>query len=74
MLRILINVDQSKFALITPDYIYDYFEPLFKKEVYSGDLHDKYILTTAILDALEKKFAGMQDSKNYFFDLYFGAV
>lgn len=26
------NVDQSKFALITPDYIYDYFEPLFKKE------------------------------------------
>lgn len=48
------NVDQSKFALITPDYIYDYFEPLFKKEVYSGDLHDKYILTTAILDALEK--------------------
>ena len=48
------NVAQSKFALITPDYIYDYFEPLFKKEVYSGDLHDKYILTTAILDALEK--------------------
>lgn len=48
------NVDQDKFTLIAPDYIYDYFEPLFKKDVYSGDLHDKYLLTTAILDVLDK--------------------
>ena len=48
------NVDQNKFTLIAPDYIYDYFEPLLKKDVYSGDLHDKYILTTAILDVLDK--------------------
>lgn len=45
--------EQDKFALITPDIIYDYFEPLFKKEVYSSELHDKYILTTAILEKLE---------------------
>ena len=44
---------QDKFALLTPDIIYDYFEPLFKKEVYSSELHDKYILTTAILEKLE---------------------
>lgn len=48
------TTEQSKFTLITPDYIYDYFEPLLKKEVYSGDLHDKYVLTTAILDSLAK--------------------
>lgn len=47
------EVDQDKFHLIAPDYIYDYFEPLFKKEVYSGDLHAKYVLTTAILDNLD---------------------
>ena len=47
------EADQSKFHLIAPDYIYDYFEPLFKKEVYSGDLHTKYLLTTAILDNLD---------------------
>lgn len=45
--------DQDKFALLTPDLIYDYFEPLFKKEVYSSELHDKYILTKAILEKLE---------------------
>lgn len=45
--------DQNKFNLLTPDIIYDYFEPLFKKEVYSSELHDKYILTTAILEKLE---------------------
>ena len=45
--------NQEKFALITPDIIYDYFEPLFKKEVYTSDLHDKYVLATAILEKLE---------------------
>ena len=45
--------NQEKFALITPDIIYDYFEPLFKKDVYTSDLHDKYVLTTAILEKLE---------------------
>lgn len=45
--------DNDKFALLTPDIIYDYFEPLFKKEVYSSELHDKYILTTAILEKLQ---------------------
>lgn len=45
--------DEKKFGLITPDRIYDYFEPLFKKEVYSGSLHENYILTEIILEQLE---------------------
>lgn len=45
--------DQAKFALLTSDIIYDYFEPLFQKEVYASELHDKYVLTTAILEKLE---------------------
>lgn len=40
------------FALITPDCIYDYFEPLLKKEIYSGNIHDLYRLTEVILEKL----------------------
>lgn len=43
----------AAFEVITPDLIYDYFEPLFKKEVYSGDLHKNYILASSILESLE---------------------
>ena len=45
--------DDKEFLLITPDKIYDYFEPLFRKEIYSGSLHDNYILTETILEKLE---------------------
>lgn len=40
------------FALITPDCIYDYFEPLLKKEIYSGNIHEIYRLTEVILEKL----------------------
>lgn len=43
------------FEVITPDMIYDYFEPLFKKEVYSGSIHDNYILTEMILEKLNEE-------------------
>lgn len=43
------------FELITPDLVYDYFEPLFKKEVYGGSIHENYVLTEVILDKLEEK-------------------
>ena len=48
------------FSLVAPDLIYDYFEPLFRKEVYSGNIHDVFVLTSAILrqiaeDTLESK-------------------
>lgn len=41
------------FEVITPDRIYDYFESLFKKELYSGELYKTYQLTTAILSKLQ---------------------
>lgn len=44
--------DDNQFSLITPDAIYDYFEPLFKKEVYGGEIHNTYILTSIVLSAL----------------------
>lgn len=52
--------DMSEFNLVTPDLIYDYFEPLLKQEVYSGNLHKYYTLTSSILrkidpDSLEAK-------------------
>ena len=44
------NDDEVTF--ITPDAIYDYFEPLFKKEVYGGEIHDNYVLTSTIISRL----------------------
>lgn len=54
------NYHDDAVAFITPDVIFDYFEPLFKKEVYGGEIHENYILTSAILsrlpeDSLEAK-------------------
>ncbi len=50
--------DRGHFLLITPDLIYDYFEPLFKKEVYSGAIHDTYLLTSNILERLPEDTLG----------------
>ena len=46
--------NDDHFEVLTPDMIYDYFEPLFKKEVYSGSIHDNYILTELILEKLQE--------------------
>lgn len=46
---------QSEFCLLTPDLIFDYFEPLFKKEAYSGTIHSCYVLTSSILEQLGEK-------------------
>lgn len=47
------NRGGNDFYLVTPDLIFDYFEPLFKKEIYNGELHDIYRLASVILDKLE---------------------
>lgn len=44
----------DRFKIITPDIIYDYFEPLFQKEVYASDLHGIYFLTRKILENLSE--------------------
>lgn len=45
--------NDNRFELMTPDLIYDYFEPLLKKEVYGGAIHEYYYLTELILEKLE---------------------
>lgn len=45
----LAGLGDDKFAVATPDLIYDYFEPLLKQEVYSGRLHKYHTLTENIL-------------------------
>ena len=44
----------NKIEFVTPDQIFDYFEPLFKKEVYSDILHEQYVLTEKILERIEE--------------------
>ena len=39
----------EQFSLVTPDWIYDYFEPLLRKEVYAGSIHDTFVLASIIL-------------------------
>ena len=41
------------FKELTPDVIFDYFEPLFRKESYASELHRNYILTKNILEKLD---------------------
>jgi hypothetical protein len=52
------DVDQKEFGLVTPDVIYDYFEPLFKKEVYDTSIHENYYLTSVVLDKLDSNSMG----------------
>lgn len=52
------KASRDSFSLVTPDQIYDYFEPLFKKEVYSGDIHTTFVLTSTILNQLPEGSLG----------------
>ena len=49
---------ENNFTLVTPDLIYDYFEPLLKKEVYAGDIHDTFVLTSSILNQIPEDTLG----------------
>ena len=48
----------NDFSVVTPDFIYDYFEPLFRKEVYSGVIHDTFVLTSIILNQIPEESLG----------------
>lgn len=43
------------FKVITPDIIFDYFEPLFRKESFASELHKNYLLTKTILEKLDEE-------------------
>lgn len=53
-----LDLYENDFTLVTPDQIYDYFEPLFKKEVYAGGIHDTFILTSTILNQIPEGTIG----------------
>lgn len=46
------------FPMLTPDYIYDYFEPLFRKEIYTSEVHKLFKLTSNILNRLNDNSFG----------------
>lgn len=48
----LLKAGDERFDVITPDVIFDYFEPLLKKEIYSEVTYNVYILTGIILDKI----------------------
>jgi len=56
----LSQYNDKSFSVITPDLIFDYFEPLFKKDVYAGALHENYVLTRIILDKLPENSLGQK--------------
>lgn len=45
---------EGDFPMLTPDYLYDYFEPLFRKEPYTSDIHKTYRLTSNVLQKVEE--------------------
>lgn len=47
--------DDSEFKLVTPDLLFDYFEQLFKKEIYNNEIRNVYLLANRALDKIGKK-------------------
>lgn len=45
---------EGDFPMLTPDYIYDYFEPLLRKEPYTSDIHKQYEITLKVLQKLDE--------------------
>lgn len=45
-------IDNQGFSLVTPDSIYDYFEPLFRKEPPASEIHKVYGLCRRVLRTL----------------------
>lgn len=54
LLTFLETYQDDRIALITPDLIYDYFEPLFKKELHSGVIYESYHLAAMVLGQFEE--------------------
>ncbi|MGV8154998.1 MAG: hypothetical protein ACLKAO_11980 [Alkaliphilus sp.] len=52
-LSAFIEETKDDFSLLTPDYIYDYFEPLFKGDNYNSEAYKMCRLTSKILKRVE---------------------
>ena len=44
---------KDNFTLLTPDRIYDYFEPIFHQELYEGEIHKIFLLAERILNQVQ---------------------
>ena len=53
-LREYIDNCEEEFPIVTPDYLYDYFEQELRKELNSSDLHKTYIISSKILANVER--------------------
>lgn len=49
-----LRTDNSEFPLIEPDYIYDYFETLFKGEPYGSNIKQQWQIATSALSKLKE--------------------
>ena len=49
-----LRTDNSNFPIIEPDYIYDYFEKLFKGEPYGSNVKKQWQITTVALSKLKE--------------------
>lgn len=54
-LREFVKNDESDFSLVTPDYLYNYFEKELKKELNSSEIHHIYTLSAKILQNIEEE-------------------
>lgn len=52
--KYLQKFNSETFNLITPDVVFDYFEPLFKSESYDKPTHKYWKLATSAIEKLEK--------------------
>lgn len=52
-LAAFLRSSNDAFPVLTPDYLYDYFEPLFKKEPYTGNIRKTYSIAAGILSRID---------------------
>lgn len=51
--KLLGRMKQHQFQVVTPDLVFDYFEPQIRKEIYAEDIHSTFILTKRVLDKID---------------------
>lgn len=49
-----LNKVGDKYELLTPDHLFDYFNPLIKKEIYTGNIYKNYRLLKTVLEKTKK--------------------
>ena len=48
-----LHTQQQEFPVLTPDYLYDYFEPLFRQEPYTSEIKHIYVVANRIISQVE---------------------